>query len=134
MNDIKQLADRIAALEKRVADIKRQGRSHPSEEKLSKDISVKEFMLSKNPSGDVEKTLLIAYFLERFTGMASFNVDDLSRSFQLAKEPTPGNINDKVNKNIRNGHMTEAKEKKDKKKAWLVTTSGEKYVENDFKD
>ena len=136
MNDLKQLAERLLSLEKRVADIEARHSNEavqPSA-KDSKELSVKEFIIANRPSNDVEKTLAIGYYLERFVGMTAFNVDDLGRYFQLAKEATPQNINDKVNLNIKKGHMAEAKGKKDKKKAWMLTNSGEKFVENGFKD
>jgi len=134
MNDLHRLAERVLALEKRMAKL--EGR-HAEDAGLpkardSKEMSVKEFILAKRPSNDVEKTLAIGYFLERFKGLDSFNIDDLSRYFQLAKEAIPQNINDKVNMNIKKGHLAEAKEKKDKKKAWIVTNSGEAFVESGF--
>ena len=61
--------------------------------------------------------------------MDKFNTKDLAEGFRSAKEPPPTNMNDKVNLNIRKGHMMEAKEKKDKSKAWVLTNSGEKFVE-----
>lgn len=129
------LEARVADLESRVAHLEQQiAGARKSIERVSKEMSVKEFILTKSPSNDVERTLAIAYFLERFCGMSSFNVEDLARQFQLAKEAVPANINDKVNMNVRKGHMAEAREKKDSKKAWLVTNSGEKYVESGFKD
>ena len=94
-----------------------------------KKLSIKEFLLTKKPSNDVQKTLVIGYYLEHFEGMNEFNVKDLAEGFRSAKEPAPANINDKVNSNIHNGHMMEEKEKKDKLRAWVLTNSGEKFVE-----
>jgi len=87
----------------------------------------------RKPSGDVQKTLLIAYYLEKYDGITPFSVGDLSKGFQLARESVPQNINDKINMNIGKGHLMEAKTKKDNKKAWLVTNSGEQFVENGLK-
>jgi hypothetical protein len=95
----------------------------------SKRLSIKEFLLTKKPTGDVQKTLLVGYYLEHFDGMESFNVKDLEEGFRAAREPLPTNINDKVNLNRGKGHMMEAKEKKDKFKAWVLTNSGEQFVE-----
>ena len=136
MGEIEKLAGKIASLEKRVAQLEVRSRKKGSrtDRKDSKDLSVKEFIIERRPSGDVEKTLAIGYYLEKFEGVASFNVDDIGHYFQLAKEPTPQNINDKVNMNIKKGHMTEAKEKKNGKKAWMVTNSGEQFLENGFKE
>jgi len=94
-----------------------------------KRLSVKEFLLTKKPGDDVQRTLVIGYYLEHFESMDSFNIRDLADGFRAAKEPPPININDKVNLNIRKGYMMEAKEKKDKSKAWVLTNSGEKFVE-----
>ena len=45
----------------------------------------------------------------------------------------PANINDAVNKNIEKGYIMDAK-KKDSKKAWTLTATGERFVENDLKE
>jgi len=98
-----------------------------------KHISIKEFILTKKPGSVVQKTLLIGYYIEKYENFDSFNVKDLEDCFRRSKEPVPKNINDMINKNIKNGHMMEAKEKKDMKKAWVLTASGERFVENGFK-
>ncbi len=97
-----------------------------------KKISMKEFLIEKAPKSDVQKTLCIGYFLEKYGGHISFNLNDIEEGFRQAKEPVPGNINDKVNKNIRQGLIMDAKEKKDSKKAWSLTRTGETQVENNF--
>ena len=94
-----------------------------------KKLSIKEFILTKKPVDDVQKTLVIGYYLEHFESMDRFNARDLADGFRSAKEPPPTNINDKVNLNIGKGYMMEAKEKKDKFKAWVLTNSGERFVE-----
>ncbi len=94
-----------------------------------KKLSVKEFLLTKKPTDDVQRTLVIGYYLEHFESMDRFNARDLADGFRSAKEPPPTNINAKVDLNIGKGYMMEAKEKKDKFKAWVLTNSGEKYVE-----
>jgi hypothetical protein len=129
-----ELADRVLALEKRVDALERQPVVLPATAApIAKNTSIKEFILSKRPSNDVERTLAIAYFLEKSAGLHSFNIDDLAKHFQLAKEALPKNINDKVNMNIKKGHLAEAREKKDNKKAWIVTNSGERVVEGGFR-
>ncbi|HVP50165.1 MAG TPA: hypothetical protein VMT56_02980 [Candidatus Bathyarchaeia archaeon] len=98
-----------------------------------KALSIKEFILTKKPEDDVQRTLVIGYFLEKHKKLASFNVDDLREGFRTAKEPAPGNLNDKVLRNVKNAHMMEAEQKKDSKKAWVLTSSGERLVENGLK-
>jgi hypothetical protein len=139
MTNQKTIDERVNALEQRVSDLESKFSSNPkieSEESNanSKKLSVKEFVLAKKPAGDVQKTLVISHYLEKHENMESVNVDDLAKYFRLAKEPVPGNLNDKINMNIRKGHMTEAAEKKENKKAWVVTNTGEQFIEKEFKD
>ena len=54
-------------------------------------------------------------------------------AFQSAKEKRPMNVSDTVAKNVARGLLMEAPNKKDSKKAWELTTTGEKYVEEDIK-
>ena len=102
-------------------------------EVVKKRISVVEFILSKKPKDDVKKTLAIGYYLERHEALPSFNKKDLKNGFRMAKEPAPKNINYKVTRNVVQGYMMEAEEKKDNLKGWVLTNSGAKYVENNFK-
>lgn len=98
-----------------------------------KKLSIKEFILTRNPVDDIQKTLVIGYYLEHFGEMSTFNVRDLTEGFRAAREPVPANINDKVNANIAKAYMMPVKEKKDKLKAWMVTNSGERFIEEDLK-
>ena len=120
MRKLEELESRISALEE-VPAKKMQAEV--------KQLSIKEFLLVKKPRDGVQQTLVIGYYLEHIGGMDEFNVRDLADGFRSAKEPLPSNINDKVNLNIDKEYMMKAKEKKDKLKAWFLTNSGEKFVE-----
>jgi len=99
-----------------------------------KPISIREFLLSKKLQNDVQKTLAIGYYLEQYQNMTRFNVKDLEDGFRKAKEPLPSNINDKVNMNIKKGHMMEAKEKKDNLRAWYLTNTGMNFIERNLEN
>lgn len=124
---IEQKLDAVGVLEK--SDSKVEGIS-PST--AIKKVSAKEFFLDKKPEGAVQTTLASGYYLEQFDQVGSFNKDDIERVYRLAKMTPPTNINDKVNMCIRSGYMMEAEEKKDSKKAWVLTALGEGYVEGGF--
>jgi hypothetical protein len=96
--------------EERIAKLERLFQVKP--EIVKKKISLKEFLLSKNPKDDVQKTLAIGYYLEKYDGLTSFNTKDLKEGFRVAKEKIPKNINYKVIRIIQQGYMMEAKEKK----------------------
>lgn len=130
MEDLNTLHAKVLKLESRIAAIEvlLGDRSDSNTTLGLKEMSVREFILGKKLSGDVQKTLAIAYYLEKYQGVTSFNVEDLAHYFQLAKEPVPQNLNDKINMNIKKGHVMESKEKKDNKKAWVITNSGENFI------
>jgi hypothetical protein len=139
MMNQKTVEKRVGALEQRISNLEARLSANASRESRDsntsgKKLSVKEFMLEKKPKGDVQKTLVISHYLEKYENIISVNVDDLARYFRLAKEAVPGNLNDKINMNIRKGHMTEAENKKENKKAWIVTNTGEQFIENEYKD
>jgi hypothetical protein len=94
-----------------------------------KKLSVKEFILSKKPKNDIQKTLVVGSYLEKYEGLDCFNREDLENGFRSAKETVPSNINVDVNENIRKGYFAEAREKKDKLTTWYVTNLGEECVE-----
>jgi hypothetical protein len=124
---------RVTKLEERVERLERQLGSESGDSSVrQRRLSAKEFMLSKNLKSETQKVLALAYFLEREEGLASFNVSDLEAVFRAAREKLPGNMNDAVNKNIARGLIMGASEKKDSKKAWQLTSTGERYVEHDL--
>jgi len=118
---------RIAALESLLG-----GTGAPGVLPPSKKQSAKEFLISKNVSVETQKVLALAYYLERASGITSFNVPDLESVFRAAREKLPKNMNDAVNKNVSRGFIMEAAEKKDSKKAWQLTVTGERFVEQEM--
>jgi hypothetical protein len=130
--DIAELKKRIQDHEERISELEKLLQAKPSS--ISKKISIKEFILTKNATDDHRRTLTIGYFLEKHGGSSSFNATDIKKGFREAKIKPPQNINDKVNKNIAKGYMMEAAEEKDNKKAWVLTNTGEKTIENNFSE
>ncbi|MEX2013961.1 MAG: hypothetical protein WD896_01245 [Parcubacteria group bacterium] len=130
MNNIDQ---KILELEERLKKLE-QLLSKPSEVQSTKGkkISAREFLKTKPAADKVTgKALALGYYLEHVEGMTSFNVGDLESVFRAAKEPLPKNMNDIVNNNIGKGFMDEAKERKDSKKAWYLTSTGEDFIERE---
>lgn len=134
METQEQLRERISILEARVSKLEIQSRletpiiSSDSKKKLS----LKEFMMSKTLSNDVQRALAIAYYFEKYEGFTSFSAQDIKNGFKMAKESPPTNVNDKINLNIKKGFIMDVDEKKENTKAWTLTTSGIKFVDNGF--
>jgi len=132
--DLKQIEELLKNHEERIKKIE-MGLATQNQMDFQKDrkkISIKEFILEKNPKGTYYIGLAIAYYLEKFQGMSSFCIEELEQGFRDAKEPLPKNMSDLTYKNTKNGLMMEAKEQKNNKNAWTLTNTGEKLVENNF--
>jgi len=137
MNEkLDELSRKVESLEQRVAyleTISKAGQPNPMNIQLeAKKTSLSEFLILKKPGDDVKRTLAIGYYLEKYEGHQSFNIQELEKTFERAKEKKPLNVNDKVNLNIKNGHMDEVREKKNNRKAWHLTRSGEEFVAKNF--
>jgi len=100
--------------------------------KTVKRMSIREFLNLKKPKTDVDKTLAICYYLEKYENIIPFTRRDIMEAFKKAREKVPANVSDAINKNIKKGFIDEVG-KKEKLKAYQLTNSGEKFVENDFK-
>jgi hypothetical protein len=123
------LANRLKDLERRVGEIERRFLSAPnSQEPDAKPLSIQEFLGAKKPTTDVERTLFVAFYLEKFANVSPLNISDLKEAFGKAREPTPSNLNDAVNKNIQKGLIMEVDARKGGLKSWVLTTSGESLV------
>jgi hypothetical protein len=128
------LSARVAKLEERVDRLERASAlGTPSTTKQAKKMSAKEFLLTKAVTSELQKVVALAHYLEHQEGLASFNIVDLEAIFRSAREKIPKNMSDAVNKNIARGFLMEAAEKKDSKKAWNLTATGERFVENEMK-
>lgn len=137
MSTNKTIEQKVDELEQRVAKLEAgsvptHSDSLPNLKK--KKVSPQEFLATKDAYTEVKKVLVFGYYLEHIEGLESFNAADLVSIFRSAKEKPPKNINDVINKNINPGKfIMDAAEKKDDKKAWVLTSTGEKHVEEELK-
>lgn len=115
--------------EQRILQLEALFKKNP-ETSVKKELSPKEFMLMIEPKGEPQKTLCVAFYLEKYRSVMPLNVKDLELGFREAKETVPANINYLAISNIRQGYLMEAKGKKDGFKSWSLTASGEKFIES----
>ncbi len=133
---LQEVINKISDLEKRVASIEvalknpADGSSATRNKDTSqgKPLAFRELIRKAKPEGDVNMTLAIGYYLEKYNLFSSFNIKEIDDSYNSAKIPAPVNIGDKIQKNIAKGYMMKAKEKKDGKTAWVLTASGEEFI------
>ena len=98
----------------------------------TKPLSIREFLNTKLPKTANDKTITVGYYLEHILGYEYFGADDIKDAFRSAKLPAPKNVNDVVNKNITKGLIMDSGSKKDNKKTWVLTATGEAAVEQGF--
>jgi hypothetical protein len=126
---------RIKALELRfgaAAEVAAQPPPQPAVQ-APKVITIRQFMVEKGPTDDVQRSLVIGYYLEKQSGLTSFNAKDIEKGFLDAREKVPGNVADKILKNVWKGHMMQVKDDKDGLKAYVLTNTGTKFVESGIK-
>lgn len=130
--EVQEIKTRLTELEGRLAKLEGSGKAEPKGSK--KNISINEFMRTQKPQDDVQKTLAVGYYFEKYEGLSSFNAKDLESAFRRLKVPKSQtiNFNYKAIRSIQQGYMVETNEKKDKQKAWVLTKLGEEYVERVF--
>lgn len=128
--DMEKIIEQLENHERRISEMEKIVLQKPAQ--VVKTLSINEFLSQKGPKGDTKKTLAMGYFLEIHEKISPFNVKDLKNIFIRAREKVPSNLNDQVNKNIRKKHMMEITDKKDKSKAFVLTSSGITFVENNF--
>jgi hypothetical protein len=133
---LEDLARRVGTVERKVDHLEKMSRTSKAttgaKSVQEKKLSLRDFLVSRRPRDEAKKTLLAGYYLEKHEGFQSFSIRDLEKAFELAKEKKPLRLNDKVNMNIRNGHMEGASKKKNNRKTWYLTNLGESLVANDF--
>lgn len=131
-NELSKMKSTLMDHEERLVKLEKLLQTKP--EVVKKKLSIREFIMSKNPESEMERTVTIAYYLEMFGSLTSFSVKDLESGFRKAKEKIPRNINYEVIRCIQKGYLMEAEEKKDKRKTWCLTNTGLEFVEKDFAD
>jgi hypothetical protein len=95
--------------------------------------TVRQLILEKSPADDVQRCIVIGYHLEKREEYKSFNAKDIEKGFVEAREKVPGNVADKILKNVWKGHMMQVPEEKDGLKAYVLTNAGIKFVESGLK-
>ena len=89
-----------------------------------------EFLDQKgNPSKHTDSVAVFAYWLFKVEKMTTFNVQDIIECYDKTRKAKPSNVNQIINQNVASHVFAEASEKKDGLKAWVITRTGEEYVE-----
>lgn len=132
MNDeISGISNRLDTVEQRLEALESIVKSGSSS-KRTKPKSIKEFYLEVGPKSGVNKTLVIAYYLEIYKDYKSFTVKEIEKGFKEAREKAPDNTSLSVYMNADKGYFVEV-ERKNGNKAYELTKTGIKFVEDGLK-
>jgi hypothetical protein len=89
-----------------------------------------EFLDQKgNPSKHTDAMAVFAYWLFKVEKMESFNVKDIISCYDKTRKAKPSNPNQIINQDVARHVFAEAPSEKDSLKAWVITRTGEEYVE-----
>lgn len=104
---------------------------------IAKEVAVRgtpatlgEFLDQKgNPSKHTDTMAVFAYWLFKVEKMQSFNVKDIISCYDKTRKAKSSNPNQIINQNVARHILAEASGEKDGLKAWVITRTGEEYVE-----
>ena len=95
---------------------------------LAERMQVSEFLAQLDLRSQLDQAVAIAYhFLHR--GQESSTRAEFLEAFAKARMARPKNLSDVIAKCIRRGHLVDAPQEKDGQKAWSITPTGERYIE-----
>ena len=101
----------------------------PPETTAAPGPSVNEFMVSLAVSSHLDRIVAILYHNLRYADTDRMTSDEVLDTYGRLRERRPANLSDLIGKCSRKGHIIEASEKKDGKKAWQITPTGEGHIE-----
>lgn len=94
-------------------------------------MQINELLASKNLKSHMDKVEAIAWHFLHQAGESCVTRKDILDAYSKARVPKPKNLTDVTNQSVsaKRAHLTEALEKKDGQKAWQITPTGERYIE-----
>jgi hypothetical protein len=92
------------------------------------DMDLTEFLAAKKVTTHPDRVVAIAYFTYHTQGGAGVTTQDLTDAYSRARVKKPQNFPDVIAACVRRGRLVEG-ERKDGMKAWVITRTGESYVE-----
>jgi len=131
-NKFEKMEKRIDNLEERITKIEERLQSENPPTKR-KPTSLPEFKLNYKPSNNKEKAVMVGYFYEKEKNMNNFTVNEIKDGFKKCKYPLPANMSDVIARASKDGLIMKAG-KEGKYTQWMLTETGEKFVEGELKN
>lgn len=125
----KDLEERVEDLERRVRKLE-EGEVSTDSNDVTAPIEMSDFKKDFNPKTYADKATVVARYLEKHEELESFDRDDLNQGFKLCKWKRPANMSDIISKAAERKELFMRAGEKDGKKKWMLTETGEEYVES----
>lgn len=98
----------------------------------TKQLSIQEILRDRKPTNDVERALLLGYYIEAHKGNQSFTAKEISACFKEAREPVPQNVPDKILMNVKKGWIMTTGSKRDGAQEYTLTNTGLQIAQQGF--
>lgn len=92
---------------------------------------ITEFLAAKKAETHPDRVVLIAYYIYRTEDGAGVTTAELTDAYSRARLKKPQNFPDVIAACVRRGRLVEG-ERKDAAKSWIITRTGENYVEQNL--
>lgn len=102
----------------------------PAEPAIKPSMALNEFMASKRPTSHGDRVLLVAYYYLHSKN-EPVTRSEISEAYTIARTPRPQNLSDIIGKCVSKGYLTEYPAGKDGKRAWQITQTGERYLQEE---
>lgn len=98
----------------------------------AQQMRISEFLTQRNIGSETDRVVAILYH-HLHNGQDSSTKEEILQAYAAARTRRPTNLSDVIARCIKKkGHVVEASEKKDGQKAWQITLTGERYVEQEL--
>jgi hypothetical protein len=94
-------------------------------------MQINEFLAQRKIRSETDRLCTILYH-QIHNGQNSSTRAEILQAYSSARIQQPTNLSDVIARCIRKGHVIEALEKKDGQKAWQITATGERYVQEEL--
>lgn len=95
---------------------------------ISPSMAINEFLASRKSTTHKDRVLLVAYYYLHSKN-EPVTTSEFDEAYTSARMPHPKNLSDTIAKCVSKGYLVDYRDGKEGKRAWQVTQTGEKYIQ-----
>lgn len=95
---------------------------------ISPSMALSEFLALRKPITHKDRVLLVAYYYLHSKN-EPVTTSEFDEAYTSARMPRPKNLSDTIAKCVSKGYLVDYRDGKEGKRAWQVTQTGEKYIQ-----